>query len=201
MSAEVNRRNFLKTAALAAGPAIISARGANGRSTSAGSAWARAATWPSTGCTRGAQRRRGHGRLRHLSGLHRARQGSREDRLGQRSRHLPGLSRPAGRPQRGRRLHHDARAPAPRHDHRGAPGRQARVPRKAAGPHHRGGFRNRARLAGVRQDRAGGHAEPQFVALQESQGTDRAGHDRRGALRARVLVPQLAARTIRRGAT
>ena len=29
MSAEVNRRNFLKTAALAAGPAIISARGAN----------------------------------------------------------------------------------------------------------------------------------------------------------------------------
>jgi hypothetical protein len=29
MAAEVNRRNFLKTAALAAGPALISARGAN----------------------------------------------------------------------------------------------------------------------------------------------------------------------------
>ena len=29
MAAEVNRRNFLKTAALAAGPALVSARGAN----------------------------------------------------------------------------------------------------------------------------------------------------------------------------
>ena len=47
----------------------------------------------------------------------------------------------------------------------------------------------------------GGHAEPQLLALQEGQGDGAAGHDRRRSLRARLLVPQLAPRTIPRGAT
>ncbi len=55
------------------------------------------------------------------------------------------------------------------------------------------GFDIVQRVEEVRQDRAGGHAEPQLLALQEGQGTGGAGHDRRRPFRARLLVPQLAA--------
>ena len=44
---------------------------------------------------------------------------------------------------------------------------------KAAGPHHRRGLRDRRRVEEGRQDRAGGHAEPQLLALQEGQGAGR----------------------------
>ena len=46
----------------------------------------------------------------------------------------------------------------------------------------------------IGQGGAGGHAEPQLVAVQEGEGDVRARHARRSALRARLLVSQLSRR-------
>ena len=83
MAEELNRRNFLKTAALAAGPAVVSAARANDK---VNIGWIGVGTRGYAGLdwlhTAAPDDVHDHGHLRHLPGLHRARQGPHADDLG-----------------------------------------------------------------------------------------------------------------------
>ena len=192
MANELNRRDFIKAAAIAAGPAVITARGANekinigwigvGTRGDYGIRWLHTAAPDDVHLAAICDTCRALDRPRHRQ---------RQEDLGQHARRLQGLPRAAGRQEHRCGVHHDARAPAPQHGHRRAQRGQARLPRETAGPHHRRGLGHRQGVGEIRQDLPGGDAESQFHALQEGQGVDRPGHDRRGALCARVLVPEL----------
>ena len=121
MPDDLNRRDFLKAAAIAGGPVAMAARGANDK---INIGWIGVGTRGYAGIELaahgGARRRADHRHLRYLPGLHRARHRPHEDDLGQHAQDLRGLSRLAGRQEHRRGLHHDARAPAPRYGHRGA---------------------------------------------------------------------------------
>ena len=194
MADELNRRNFLKAAAIAAGPAVISAQGANDK---VNIGWIGVGTrgyagldWLHTAAANEVQ-------ITAICDTYQGYIARAQDRLqtvwGNKAKTSRRLPRAARRQIDRRRLHHDAGAPAPRYDDRGAQGRQARLHRKAPRPHHRRGLRHHQGLGAVEEDRPGGHAEPQFVALQEGERTDPAGHGGRRPFRARLLVSQRAA--------
>ena len=193
MAAEVNRRNFLKTAALAAGPALISARGANqkvnigwigvGTRGNAAIEWLHTAAPNDVALTAVCDTYQGYiararNRVKTVWGNDPATYVDYRELLADRNVDAVFIMTPE-------HLHRDMAVAALK--------RGSTFNRKAAGAYHRGRFRHCARLAKVRQSGAGGHAEPQLLALQEGQGADRTGHDRPGAIRARLLVSQLAA--------
>ena len=169
MADEVNRRDFLKAAAIAAGPAVISARGANDK---INVGWIGVGTRGNAGIdwlhTAAAQRRADHGRsATPTRATSRAPRTACKTIWGNTPDTYKDYQRAARREGHRRGLHHDAGAPASRYGDRGAQGRQARLRGEAAGPYHRRGLGHHQGVGEVREDLPGRHAEPQLIALQE----------------------------------
>ena len=192
MTDESSRRIFLKGAALGMAPAVLPALGANDKIN---------VGWIGTG-SRGMYVMNMmyaavpdqvvvSGSLRHLPG--RAQPPPRimsRPRAATRPRPTPTTANCSGSLDR-RGLHHHARAPAPRDGHRGAARRQEHLSRKAAGPHHRGGRgdRPRGRQSPARSSRWARRTAA-IRCTYKAKEMIAAGHDRRGPLRARLLVSQ-----------
>ena len=199
MPEEVNRRSFLKTAALAAGPAVISARGANdkinigwigvGTRGNAALDWLHTAAPDDVQITAICDTHQGYiaralDRMQTIWGNKPATYVDYTQLLADKSIDAVYIMTPE-------HLHHDMTIAALKAG-------QARLHRKAAGPYHRRGLRHRKHVERGQpeaQDHLpGGHPEPQLVAVQESQGNGAAGHDRGRALCPRFLVSQRASR-------
>ena len=196
MAEELNRRSFLKTAALAAGPAVISARGANDKINigwiGVGTRGNAALDWLHTAAP---ERRPDHRHLRHLPGLHRPRArtacrpsgATRPATYADYHELLADKSIDAVFIMTPEHLHHDMAIAALK------AGKHVYVEKPLAHTIEEGfDIVSAWKSQSKRKIVPGGHPEPQFVALQEGQGTGAAGHDRRRALRARLLVSQLA---------
>ena len=202
MADELNRRNFLKTAALAAGPALVSGRAANdkvnigwigvGTRGYAGLDWLHTAAANDVQITAICDTYQGYiarakDRMQTIWGTTPKTYVDYRELLADKSIDAVYIMTPE-------HLHHDMAIAALK------AGKHVYIEKPLAHTIEEG-LRHRARVAEDRQDRAGGDAEPQFLAVQEGQGTDPAGHGRRRALRARVLVSQRACPTSLPGAT
>ena len=191
MAEELNRRNFLKTAALAAGPAIISARGANDKVNigwiGVGTRGYASLDWMHTAEPNNVQITaicdtyqgyiaRGVDRMQTVWGTKPATYTDYSDLLADKNIDAVFIMTPE-------HLHHDMAIAALR------AGKHVYVEKPLAHTIEEGWdivkeWEKSGKICQV------GHAEPQLLALQEGEGTGPAGHDRRRAFRARLLVPQ-----------
>ena len=198
MANDVNRRDFLKAAAIAAGPAAITARGANekvnigwigvGTRGNAGIEWLHTAAPDdvhlSAICdTYQGYIARGKDRVQTIWGNTPKTYLDYHELLADKDIDAVFIMTPE-------HLHHDMAIAAFK------AGKNVYLEKPLAHTIEEG-WEMVQGLGEIRQDRAGGHPEPQFLAVQEGQGTGGPGHDRRRAFRARVLVSQRAARGAR----